>query len=124
RVDNLSDGSQHAAALAYLVDDFGPSHPVSVATGYANLNGLHHLAGCVTDGRVVRLLLGAAPDPGLGVELPLGRFQLALETLRQDRDLSRFPPSRAAARLANVEEWLAEASVRVRRYLAEFLHGK
>ncbi len=123
-LDNLADATRHADALSFLVGDLGPSHPLSVATGYVNLNGLHHLALAVSDGRGVRLLLGAAPDPGLGADLPLGRFQLSLETLRRERDLSRFPPSRAAARLGQVEAWLADPGIQVRRYVERFLHGK
>lgn len=123
-LDNLTDETRHAEALAFLVHDLGPSHPLSVATGYVNLAGLHHIAQSVSDGRGVRLLLGAAPDPGLGADVPLGRFQLALQALRAERDLARFPPSRAAARLAAVEEWLSETTIEVRRYVEQFLHGK
>lgn len=123
-LDNLADATRHAEALSFLVGDLGPRHPLSVATGYVNLNGLHLLALTVRDGRSVRLLLGAAPDPGLGADLPLGRFQLSLETLRRERDFSRFPPSRAAARLGQVEAWLADPNIEVRRYLERFLHGK
>lgn len=114
----------HADGLAALVDDHDQRHGLSIATGYVNLGGLDHLAVTVTDGRGVRVLLGAAPDPGLGAELPLGRFELALANLSGERDLARFPPSRAAERLAAVEAWLRRPYVEVRRFLTQFLHGK
>lgn len=123
-LENLADDSTHAAALAYLAGDLPARHPLAVATGYVNLAGLHHLALMVADGRPVRLLVGVAPDPGLGVTLPLQRFEAALILLATERDLARFPPSRAAARLAAIDVWLADPGVQVRRYLAKILHGK
>src|SRR5262249_11220648 len=98
-LENLTDETTHAAALEYLVGDEGPDRPLSIATGYVNLSGLHQLAVSVPDKRDARLLLGAAPDPGLGAALPLHRFEIAMQTLARDRDLARFPPSRMAARL-------------------------
>src|SRR6266540_4838072 len=123
-LENLSDGTTHAAALAYLVDDLPSRHPLAIASGYVNLGGLHLLAATVCDGRPVRLLLGAAPDPGLGADLPFQRFERALLALAGERDLARFPPSRAARRLAAIDTWLDDPSVEVRRYLTRFLHGK
>ncbi len=122
-VDNLDGGITHAAALEFLAGDFPKHHPLSVATGYLNIGGLQQLA-AITAGRAVRLLLGAAPDPGLGVDPPLTRFELALAGLAKERDLARFPPSRAAAALSAVEAWIKREDVDVRRYLTEFLHGK
>lgn len=123
-LDNRSDDTRHGEALAYLVADVDPRHGLSVATGYVNLTGLHHLAR-LADGRSTRLMLGAAPDPGLGAELPpIDRFTLQLERLRTERDFSRFPPSRAARQLAAVEAWLKREEIEVRRYVREFLHGK
>ena len=90
-VDNAE--TSHADALAFLIGDHAVQYGLSVATGYVNLGGLHHLAVCVTDGRGVRLLLGAAPAPGLGAAPALPHFERALEGLRKDRDLARFPPS-------------------------------
>lgn len=104
-LDNREEETRHAAALAYLVDDVDEQHPLAVATGYVNLDGLHHLAE-VLDGRPVRLLIGAAPDPGLGATPPpIDRFRLQLEALRDERDFSRFPPlpcRRTAGRRAGV----------------------
>jgi superfamily II DNA or RNA helicase len=123
-LENLGDETNHGAALSYLQADLSPSHPLAVATGYVNLGGLHHLAHIVSDTRKVRLLLGAVPDPALGAEFPITRFELALTLLAGERDLSRFPPSRAATQLAAIDEWLENPDVEVRRYLTQFLHGK
>lgn len=123
-LDNREEETRHAAALAYLVGDVDDRHPLAVATGYVNLGGLHQLAG-ILDGRPVRLLLGAAPEPGLGADPPpIDRFRLQLAALAGERDFSRFPPSRAARRLAAVEEWLRRPEVQVRRFVSRFLHGK
>lgn len=122
-LDNLSPETEHGAGLRYLLDRY-EGEPVSITTGYVNLDGLHHLAVAVSDGRTLRLLLGAEPDPALGAQLPTNRFELALRTLAADRDLSRFPPSRAAERLHELESWLEQDNVEVRRYLERFVHGK
>src|SRR5690348_10353861 len=95
-LDNLTDASRHSAALAYLATDIPTQHPLAVATGYVNLLGLHFLAAIVTDGRATRLLLGAMPEQGLDGGRPAGRFEVQLAMLGKQRDLSRFPPSRAA----------------------------
>ncbi|MEX2375864.1 MAG: helicase-related protein, partial [Dehalococcoidia bacterium] len=123
-LDNLDDDTLHASGLAYLLNDIPQRHGLSIATGYVNLAGLHHLAIRVTGDRRVRLLLGAAPDPGLGAQFPMPRFERALHTLAGDRDLARFPPSRAASQLAALQEWLQRSDVEVRRYVDQFLHGK
>ncbi|MCY4631368.1 MAG: phospholipase D-like domain-containing protein, partial [bacterium] len=123
-LDNLGDGTRHADALSYLLDDLPAHHGLSVATGYVNLGGLHHLAVAVAEGRTVRLLLGVAPEPGLGGLAPIPRFDLALEGLREDRDVARFPPSRAARKLMLLDGWLQRPDVEVRRYTNRFLHGK
>lgn len=123
-LDNLTEDTTHGEALSYLVNDLSTSHALAIATGYVNLGGLHHLARIVSDGRETRLLLGAAPDPALGAQFPIQRFELAVMGLAEDRDLSRFPPSRAAAQLAKVDEWLQDPNVQVRRFLTTFLHGK
>ena len=122
-LDNLSPDRGHADAIAFLVDDVDPRHALAIATGYVNLGGLQHLA-VVADGRPTRLLIGAQPTPGLGVQSPLGVFATHQERLREERDLSRFPPSRAARTLLAVEGWLDRREVQVRRYAEQFLHGK
>ena len=123
-LDNLGDGARHADALSYLLDDLPARHGLSVATGYVNLGGLHHLATAAADGRRVRLFLGAAPEPGLGGGLLVSRCDLALAGLVADRDLIRFPPSRAADRLVALHDWLRRPEVEVRRCTDRFLHGK
>lgn len=121
-VDNQQ--SHHGDALRYLLADIPTKHALSVGTGYVTLDGLHLLAETVAGNRDVRLLLGAAPRPGLDAKLPTQRFADQLAALRGDRDFSRFPPSRAAARLRKVDEFLARDTVEVRRYTSVFLHGK
>ena len=121
-VDNAE--TSHADALAYLIGDHDARYGLSVATGYVNLGGLHHLTICVTDERRVRILLGAAPGAGLGAGPPLPQFERALEGLREERDLARFPPSRAAQQLVSLDTWLGKPEVEVRRYTEKFLHGK
>jgi len=122
-LDNLTEDTTHAEGVAYVVRDES-ERPVAVATGYVDLGGLHHLALTIDDGRPVRLLLGAMPDPGLGAQLPALSFELQMQVLQGERDFSRFPPSRAAERLATVEHWLASGTVEVKRYTSRFLHGK
>jgi superfamily II DNA or RNA helicase len=123
-LENLSAETTHSAALSYLLQDIDQRHPVAIATGFVNLGGLHYLATALEEGRTVRLLLGAVPDPALGADLPVSRFQTALVLLSKERDLARFPPSRAARQLAALDEWLQRPDVEVRRYVAQFLHGK
>ena len=123
-LDNVATDSAHADGLDYLTRDFPTEHALSVAVGYVNLGGLDRLAAVASDGRRVRLLLGAQPDPGLGAELPIAGFEHQMELLGGERDRSRFPPSRAAERLGRVEDWLALEEVEVRRYTQRFLHGK
>ncbi len=123
-LDNRGKFTTHGEGLSYLVGDIENRHQMSVATGYVNLRGLHHLAVATSGGRRVRLLLGAAPAPGLSGELPFSRFETARLALTDDRNLARFPPSRAARRLYALQEWLDKSEVEVRRYTEQFLHGK
>lgn len=114
----------HGDALRYLLEDTPDVHTLSVGTGYVALEGLHLLADVVSSDRPVRLLLGAAPRPGLDAEPPTQRFIDQLAALRGERDFSRFPPSRAATRLGHVDQFLHGSNVQVRRYTSKFLHGK
>jgi superfamily II DNA or RNA helicase len=114
----------HAEALRYVLADTPPHHGLSVATGYVNIGGLQLLASTAEVGRSTRLLLGAAPSPGLDAELPTIRFVEQLEMLREERDFARFPPSRASAVLQAVDAFLTRPDVEVRRYVTQFLHGK
>jgi superfamily II DNA or RNA helicase len=121
-VDNLE--RKHAEALRYLISDLD-GRPLSVATGYVDLGGLHELATALDhDEREIRLLLGAIPQQGLGADLPNVAFETQLGLLQGERDFSRFPPSRAAKRLHAVEQWLSSGQVDVRRFVQRFLHGK
>ncbi len=123
-LDNLADATRHGGGLSYLASDFDDRHVLSVATGYVNLGGLRHLA-TLAEGRnrETRLLLGAMPT-GIGDEVPATLFERTLLALGEERDLSRFPPSRALQRLLAVEAWLDRPDVAVRRYVHVFLHGK
>ncbi|MXY03010.1 MAG: hypothetical protein F4190_01395 [Acidimicrobiales bacterium] len=123
-LDNLGDSTRHAEALTFLLDDISTDDGLSVATGFVNLGGLAHLAAAVDNGRQVRLLIGATPAPALGAQFPNTLFETTLAGLRHDRDLARFPPSRAAAQLANLDTWLDDDHVQIRRYTRRFLHGK
>ena len=123
-LDNLAADSAHADGLEFLTRYFSSHYPLSVAVGYVNLGGLDELAAAASDGRGVRLLLGAQPEAGLGAPLPIQGFEHQMELMRGERDRSRFPPSRAAERLARVEDWLDRPEIEVRRYTTRFLHGK
>jgi superfamily II DNA or RNA helicase len=113
----------HGDALGFLFES-NSDVPLAVATGFTNLGGLHALAE-LADGREIRVMLGAAPDPGLGSGLrPFDFFNQQLALLRGERDFSRFPPSRAARKLEAIEKWLTRSEVQVRRYTSRFLHGK
>lgn len=123
-LDNLAEATDHGSALSYLAGDFDDRHGLSVATGYVNLGGLRHLAALVEGrDRATRLLLGAMPT-GLGDEVPATLFERTPLALGRERDLSRFPPSRALKRMLAVEQWLDRPDVAVRRYVHNFLHGK
>jgi phosphatidylserine/phosphatidylglycerophosphate/cardiolipin synthase-like enzyme len=123
-LDNLAVDTAHADGLAYLTGYYSREYPLSVAVGYVNLGGLDQLAAAASDGRAVRLLLGAQPDAGLGAQLPIAGFEHQMALLSGERDRSRFPPSRAAERLARVEDWIERSEIDVRRYTTRFLHGK
>jgi superfamily II DNA or RNA helicase len=114
----------HAEALRFALADTPAKHALAVATGYINIGGLRLLASAVQDDRSTRLLLGAAPRPGLDAVLPALRFSEQLEMMRGERDFARFPPSRAAEMLKAVDAFLARDDVEVRRYTGQFLHGK
>ena len=123
-LDNRADATHHGDALAYLAADFDERHGLSVATGYVNLGGLRHLAALAEDrDRGTRLLLGTMPT-GIGDEVPATLFERTLLALGDERDLSRFPPSRTLQQLLAVEKWLDRPDVAVRRYVHSFLHGK
>ncbi len=121
-LDNRGPETEHGAALRYLAGDL-PGRALSVAAGYVDLEGLAQLA-ALADGRPVRVLIGAEPQPALGAQLPLAVFDQHRERLAAERDLARFPPSRVFQRLQAIETWLARPEVEVRRYLDRFLHGK
>ena len=123
-LDNLQPDSGHGDGLVYLTNDLDDRHDLLVATGYVNLGGLRHLADSVSDDRATRLLIGAAPSAGLGGEFPSTLFAQTLLALRKERDLSRFPKSRALKSLLAIKDWLDRPNVEVRRYIKKFLHGK
>ena len=123
-LDNLHPDTGHGDGLVYLTNDLEDGFGLSVATGYVNLGGLHHLADSVNENRATRLLLGAAPGTGHGGEFPATLFERTLLALREERDLSRFPPSRALEKLLSIKDLLDRPNVDVRRYVKKFLHGK
>jgi hypothetical protein len=75
-LDNLRPEGVHRDALAYLVEDIPAPRELSIATGYVNLGGLHHLATILDGGRRTRLMLGAQPEPGLGAGSATSRASL------------------------------------------------
>lgn len=122
-LDNSEDGITHADWLvAWAADAEGL--PLAVATGFVNIGGLDVLASAVAGERGVRILLGAEPEQGLEGGRIADQFEAQIQTLGQERDFARFPPSRMIERLQRVDEWLADDAVEVRRYSAKFLHGK
>ena len=82
-LDNLQPDTGHGDGLVYLTNDLDDHHALSVATGYVNLGGLHHVAESVGEERATRLLLGAAPSSGLGSEFPATLFERTLLALRK-----------------------------------------
>ncbi|MDE2772683.1 MAG: helicase-related protein [Gemmatimonadota bacterium] len=123
-LDNLHADTGHGDGLVYLTKNLDDCHELSVATGYVNLGGLHHVAVSVDEDRATRLLLGTAPSSGLGGEFPGTLFERTLLALRKERDLARFPKSRALKKLLAIQDWLDRPNVDVRRYVKKFLHGK
>lgn len=109
----------------------GGLEAMSIATGYFDLGGFGAIEDVLAGAPGVRLLLGAEPRPPLRrVRLPgepepeVGRrIGEDEDGMRADRD---FLPFSAAAHdlLARFLAFLARPEVEVRRYTAEFLHGK
>jgi len=128
-VDNYQHGL-HRDALNWLGATYQTL--LSVATGFLGLGGLNALALLnESNSRPVRLLLGAAPPPGLLVgerdleSEPMVRdqFEESLQALRRERDFQSFPPLRRAM-LERVAVFLELNDTQVRRYTKRFLHGK
>jgi len=128
-VDNNEYGS-HKEALNWLGATY--PGPFSIATGFVGLGGLDTLARLLElSPRPLRLLLGAAPPPGLAAserELESepqvrDQFEESLQALRQERDFQSFPPLRRAM-LERVVTLVNLESTQVKRYTQRFLHGK
>ena len=128
-VDNYEHGS-HRDALNWLGATYHV--PLSVATGFVGLGGLDAIARLVeSNPRSVRLLLGAAPPPGLMAgekdmetePMVRDQFEESLQALRKQRDFQSFPPLRRAM-LERVVAFLALNETQVKRYTKRFLHGK
>lgn len=105
---------------------------LSIATAYVNPGGLHLLEPALTEHTgLVRLLIGAEPDP------PTARIRMLdddtdnverglagnVRTMTEDRDLLGFTIE-AEASARRFVEWLGLESVEVRRFERGFLHGK
>ena len=124
-VDNVDYGN-HRQALEWLSEHY--AGPLSVATGYVGLEGLHALAHLAEARREsARLLIGAAPAAdqltGPVSETVASRFEQSVEALRRERDFSAFPAARRAV-LERVSRFIESDDVDVRRYVRRFLHGK
>ena len=109
-----------------------PPIRLSIASAYVNPGGLGLLAPSLVErADLVRLLLGAEPDPPTTRVRQLsdeqGELPRALEgsvrTMAEDRNLLGFDlESEGSAR--RFVEWLKRDSVEVRRFESGFLHGK
>ena len=75
-LDNLSDGTRHADALSYLLER-PPGSPQDCRSPLVTSTwvGCTTVAMAVADGRRVRLLLGVAPEPGLGAQPPISSLR-------------------------------------------------
>ena len=124
-VDNNQFG-RHGDALNALATQH--DLPVSIATGFINLDGLNSLA--LTGQSInapIRLMIGATPQPG---ELPgqpdarvIDHFTASVKNLRGERDFEAFPKERRE-KLDRVTRFIQSNQVDVRRYVSRFLHGK
>ncbi len=102
--------------------------PISIATGFINLDGLHALAVTAQSANVpIRLMIGATPHPGDLAGQPDSRvidhFTESVRNLRGERNFEAFPKERRD-KLERVAEFIQSDQVEVRRYVARFLHGK
>lgn len=118
-------------------EDFKDAPPLAIATAYVNPGGFSLLADELEQAPVVRLLLGAEPNPNTysaGAKLPSrGALVSALEDhaawLSAERDLTGFTRDEDTGSRRMVA-WLQEIGsddvprVEVRRYTQGFLHGK
>ena len=124
-VDNNLFG-RHGDALNALATQH--DLPVSIATGFINLDGLNSLA--LTAQSIdapIRLMIGATPQPG---ELPgqpdapvIDHFTASVKNLRGERDFEAFPKERRE-KLDRVTHFIQSNQIDVRRYVSRFLHGK
>ncbi len=124
-VDNNRFGRHHDALNA-LATQHGL--PISIATGFINLDGLDALAAMARNAGVpTRLMIGAAPSPNELAGEPdkriIDRFDESLKNLRGERDFEAFPKERRD-KLERVAAFIESEQVEVRRYVARFLHGK
>jgi superfamily II DNA or RNA helicase len=128
-IDN-QDRYSHVDALRWLVEH--REAPMSVATGYVAMSGLVELAVLRAEdvNRRLRLLIGATPDAGLGLDGEPERlaarrtFEASMARLRGERDFDAFPESRRAKTIEKVRALLESDAVEVKRYVGRFLHGK
>ncbi len=128
-IDN-QDRYSHRAALRWLAEH--RDAPMSVATGYVAMSGLVELAAVQLESgkRPLRLLIGATPEAGLGIEGVPERlaaqesFKTSMARLRGERDFDAFPESRRAQTIERVRRLLEGEDVEVKRFVGRFLHGK
>lgn len=128
-IDN-QDRYTHRDALTWLAEH--RSVPLSVASGYVAMAGLVDLAVLRNEhgDRRVRLLIGATPEAGLGLDDDSDRrrvrdaFEASLRALRTERDFDAFPDSRREQTIGRVRDLLLREDVEVKRYVGRFLHGK
>lgn len=116
-------------------EDFKEAPPLAIATAYINLGGFSLIADELEEAPLVRLLLGAEPNPNTyhSAEQAADGVQQALDThgswLSAERDLTGFTREEDATARRMVA-WLEEERedgdrrVEVRRFAKGFLHGK
>ncbi len=117
----------HLDALHNLATRF--NMPISIATGYINLNGLHSLANIAQQNNLeTRLMIGAYPQNDQFNTTPENispqdRFQQSVQSLRRERNFDAFPAARRA-KLTRIHQFIQSPLSKVKRYHQRFLHGK
>ena len=116
--------------LDWLGDTWKKPFTVAIATAYVNPGGFALLEDALSKAQMVRLLIGAEPEPPIARIRSLAEEDTtvkALEghdrSLEEDRNLLEFT-QKADASARRFADWLRSGVVEVRRFEQGFLHGK